>query len=161
LEILWAFRKAFPIGAVVQNAERIRNRVPLGTLGLALKVIDDLRKMNQMQITTVLTGLCFALLLAALAAAPNLIAACLEFRAQKRGGAQQNLPELLGVQPAPVPFNYPPLFFGQVKQPENENEEEGEARKIAALVSTYPIPVPFNYPQTLTRSADVVKKQKG
>ena len=116
--------------------------------------------MNQMQITTVLTGVSFALFLAALAAAPNLIAACLEFRAQKRVGAQQNLPELLGVQPAPVPFNYPPLFFGQVKQPENQEQREAR-RKIAALVSTYPIPVPFNYPQTLTRSTDVIKKQKG
>jgi hypothetical protein len=116
--------------------------------------------MNQMQITTVLTGLFFALFLAALAAAPNLIAAYLEVRAQKRGGAQKNLPELVGVQLAPVPFNYPPLFFGQVKQPEDKEQREAR-RKIAALVSTYPIPVPFNYPQTLTRSADVVKKQKG
>ena len=116
--------------------------------------------MNLMQITTVLTGLCFALFLAALATVPNLIAAYLEIRAQKRGGAQQNLLKLVGVQPAPVPFNYPPLFFGQAKQ--SENQEDGEAkRNIAALVSTYPIPVPFNYPQTLTRSADVVKKQKG
>jgi hypothetical protein len=116
--------------------------------------------MNLMPITTVLTGLCFALFLAALATVPNLIAAYLEIRARKRGGAQQNLPELLGVQPAPVPFNYPALFFGQAKQ--SENKEEGKAkRNIAALVSTYPIPVPFNYPQTLTRSADVVKKQKG
>jgi hypothetical protein len=41
LEILWAFRKAFPIGAVIQNAERNKKqKVPLGTLGLALKVID-------------------------------------------------------------------------------------------------------------------------
>ena len=116
--------------------------------------------MNLMQITTVLTGFCFALFLAALAAAPNLITACLEFRAQKRGRMQQNLPELLAVRPAPVPFNYPPLFFGQIKQPENKEQREAR-RKIAALVSTYPIPVPFNYPQTLTRSADVVKKQKG
>jgi uncharacterized protein (DUF1800 family) len=115
--------------------------------------------MNQMQITTVLTGVAFALILAALAAAPNLIAAYLEFRAQKRGGTQQNLPELLGAQPAPVPFNYPPLFFAQVKQSENKEQREAK-RNIAALVSTYPIPLPFNYPQTLTRSADVVKKQK-
>ena len=116
--------------------------------------------MNQMQITTVLTGVSFALFLAALAAAPTLIIAGLEFRAQKRGGAQQNLPELLGVQPAPVPFNYPPLFFWQVKQPENKEQREAR-REIAALVSTYPIPVPFNYPQTLTRSTNVIKKQKG
>ena len=113
-----------------------------------------------MQITTVLTGVSFALFLAALAAAPNLIAAYLEFRAQKRGGAQQNLLKLVGVQPAPVPFNYPPLFFGQVKQPENKEQREAR-REIAALVSTYPIPVPFNYPQTLTRSTNVIKKQKG
>ena len=116
--------------------------------------------MNQMQITTVLTSVSFALFLAALATVPNLIAAYLEFRAQRRGRRPQNPSELLAAQPAPMPFNYPPLFFGQAKQ--SENKEDGEAkRNIAALVSTYPIPVPFNYPQTLTRSADVVKKQKG
>jgi hypothetical protein len=116
--------------------------------------------MNQMQITTVLTGVSFALFLAALAAAPNLIAAYLEFRAQKRGRRPQNPSELVAAQPAPVPFNYPPLFFGCVKQRENPEQQEAK-QNIAALVNTYPVPVPFNYPQTLTRSAGVVKKQKG
>jgi hypothetical protein len=115
--------------------------------------------MSQMQIITVLTGVSFAVFLAALAATPSLIGAHLEFRAQKRRGRQPNPSELLGAQPAPVPFNYPPLFFGRLKQPENKEQREAK-QNIAALVSTYPVPVPFNYPQTLTRSAGVVKKQK-
>lgn len=111
-----------------------------------------------MQITTVLTGVSFAIFLAALAAAPNLIAAYLEFRALKRGRTQQNRSELLAAQPAPVPFNYPPLYFGFVQESENQ-EPQAAKKNIAALVSTYPVPVPFNYPQTLTGTAGLVKKQ--
>jgi hypothetical protein len=64
---------------------------------------------------------------------------------------------LLAAQPAPVPFNYPPLFFGRIEEPGNQEQQEAK-QNIAALVNTYPVPVPFNYPQPLTRSAGVVKK---
>ncbi len=66
--------------------------------------------MNQMEITTDLMEVSFALFLAALAAAPTLIGVCLEQRTRKRHGAQQNICELLGAYPPPVPFNYPQMF---------------------------------------------------
>jgi hypothetical protein len=101
--------------------------------------------MNQMQITTVVTGVSLAIFLAALAAVPNLIAAYLEFRAQKRGLRQQNLSELLAAQPAPVPFNYPPLYFGRVKESENQ-ESQAAKQNIAALVNTLPGTSAFQLP---------------
>ena len=67
-----------------------------------------------MEIATALTGLLFALGLAALVATPTLIGVYTELRARKVHGVKQKASGLPVSFPAPVPFNYPPMFVQEM-----------------------------------------------
>jgi hypothetical protein len=106
--------------------------------------------MNQMETMTALTGVFFALLLAALAVSPILIRAYLDLRAQKQQGEQDDPSGLLASYRPPVPFNFPPTSLRELS---TDNGDEGRAEQQAAssLLEAYPPPVPFNYPRMLSR----------
>jgi hypothetical protein len=82
--------------------------------------------MNQMETMTALMDLSFALLLAALAVAPNLIRVYRELRAQVRQGGQHNSSALLASCP-PVPFNFPPMSL-QALSTDNRVPRSGKGR---------------------------------
>jgi len=109
-----------------------------------------------METITALLGLSFALFLATLAVAPNLIGVYLELRAQKRQGGQPNLSRLLSSYPPPVPFNYPPMSLQELST-ETRGRPSGEGHpaqlEASKLLEAYPAPVPFNYPQMFSVQA--------
>ena len=112
--------------------------------------------MSQMETITALLGISFALLLAALAVAPNLIGVYRELRAQKRQGGQRNLSGLLGSYPPPVPFNFPSMSLEELStETRGQRNRKGHPAQLGAskLLEAYPAPVPFNYPQMLSGPA--------
>lgn len=99
-------------------------------------------------------GISFALLLAALAIAPNLIRVYWELRRQERQGGQPNSSGLLVSYAPPVPFNFPPMSLQALSTDNREAESgKGGTGQLAAskFLEAYPAPVPFNYPQMLAR----------
>jgi hypothetical protein len=113
--------------------------------------------MNQMEITTALMGVSFALLLAALAVVPNLIRVFRELRQERQGGQRESSRAPANFPP-PVPFNFPPMSI-QVLSTENREQLRGKRRPaqlaVSKLLEAYPAPVPFNYaPMPSPRAQD-------
>jgi hypothetical protein len=97
-----------------------------------------------MQIITTSVDIIFAICLAALAAAPALIAIWREFRVQKHFGVQQSISELATVNPPPVPFNYPPRERLREGDQSSITEPRTAQEHSSELHAVYPPPVPFN-----------------
>jgi hypothetical protein len=103
-----------------------------------------------MENMTALTGVFFALLLAALAVSPILIRAYLDLRAQRQQGEQDDPSGLLAGYPPVVPFDFPPRSLQELSM-DNGGEERAEQQAASSLLEAYPPPVPFNYPRMLSR----------
>ena len=118
--------------------------------------------MNQMELTTALMGVLFALFLAALIGTPALIRLYLDLRAPRRFGAVKKNSGLQAAYPTPVPFNYPLMFSEPTLKEINRapiTEPLAGQESVPELLEAYPTPVPFNYPVMKIKSGKTFPPQ--